>query len=215
MDLLDDLEKRVSQIISELTDIIQNLENDIVDSRKAIAFSQVKEIEASIKRMKKQNLPIPVELQELKIKLFSKQESHQKRITLYQRIQKGIGELQNRPKIGVPRSGQFNHSNGVVSLQRKPFNYKKPLGSKGYSNLEDYLIPVIKLMWNGLNHTEAFRKIAQRLDVRYTTVSAQCTKALNLTTDEFVHQVNSKEIVFLLKKKYSKQYNKIEAELLL
>ncbi len=68
-------------------------------------------------------------------------------------------------------------------------------------------------MWNGLGHNEAFREIAQKLDVRYNTVSSQCTRALGLTTDEFISQVNSKAIVDLLEKKYSDQYQKIKAEL--
>jgi hypothetical protein len=99
------------------------------------------------------------------------------------------------------------------SLHRKPSNYEKPLGSKGNSNLEDYLIPVIRLMWSGLDHKAAFRNIARKLDVRYNTVSSQCTRSLDLTTDEFVRQVNSKSIVNLLERKYPNQYRQIKDEL--
>lgn len=213
MDQLDDLEKRFEELIGELKDIIKRLESHIGDSKKAISFAQVKEIEASIARMKKHNLPVPVELNALKIKLFSEQELQQKQIALYKKVQQVIGELQERPKIRVPRKTRTEHSNGGHSRQRKPYNYQKPLGSKGYNNLENYLIPVIKLMWNGLNHREAFRKIANKLDVRYNTVSAQCTRALNLSTDEFISQVNSSEIISHLKKKYPDQYDKIKFEL--
>ena len=99
------------------------------------------------------------------------------------------------------------------SSYRKPANYEKPLGSKGNSNLEDYLIPVIKLMWNGHNHREAFRQIAKKLDVRYNTVSSQCTRALGLTTDEFINLVKSKTIVDLIEKKYPDQYHIIKTQL--
>ena len=54
---------------------------------------------------------------------------------------------------------------------------------------------VIKLIWDGRGYKEAFREIARKLDVRYNTVSSQCTRALELTTDEFIRQVNSKAIV--------------------
>jgi len=69
------------------------------------------------------------------------------------------------------------------------------------------------LMWSGWGHKEAFREIAQKLDVRYNTVSAQCTRTLGLTTDEFISQVNSKVIVHLLERKYPDQCQKIKAEL--
>lgn len=210
---LADLEVRVKQLISELSDIIQSLQSDIGDSKKAISFGQVKEIESSIARMKKQDLPIPAELNELKLKLFSENERHYGRIALYQKIQESLSGLLNRATPRMPRRIQIGSSNVISSTHRKPSNYEKPLGSKGYSNLEDYLIPVIKLMWDGLDHKEAFRKIAQKLDVRYNTVSSQCTRALDLTTDEFDSQVRSKRVVALLERKYPDKYHFIKTQL--
>jgi len=213
MDQLDDLEKHVNELVAKLSEIIQRLQKDIADAKKAVSFDQVKAIENSIDRMKRQGVPVPSELSALKIKLFSEHELHQGRITLYQKIQERIGGLlqretplgQRRKRIVNPRTGGMSHC--------KPSNYEKPLGSKGYSNLEDYLIPVICLMWKGLDHKAAFRKIAQKLGVRYNTVSSQCTRALDLTTDEFIRQVNSKSIVDLLERKYPDQYRRIKAEL--
>ncbi len=191
MDQLDDLEKHVNELVSELSEIIQRLQKDIDDAKKAVSFDQVKEIESSINRMKRQGIPIPPELKALKIKLFSEHEAHQRRIALHNKIQERIGGLlqrethrgQRQTRTVKPKPGGLSH--------RKPSNYEKPLGSKGYSNLEDYLIPVIRLMWSGLDHKAAFRSIAQELDVRYNTVSSQCTRALDLTTDEFIQQVKS------------------------
>jgi hypothetical protein len=189
------------------------LQRDIGDAKKAISFGQVKEIENSIARMKRQGLPVPTELRELKIRLFSEHVRHKECIALYQNIQKSISGLLNQAKPRMPKRTIVGPSNAVRSTRRKTFNYEKPLGSKGYSNLEDYLIPVIKLMWNGLDHKEAFRKIADKLDVRYNTVSSQCTRALALTTDEFIRQVNSKGIVELLERKYPDKYHEIKTQL--
>lgn len=113
----------------------------------------------------------------------------------------------------TPKVRPISEPNVGCSSHRRPYHYEKSLGSKGNDNLEDYLIPVIKLMWNGSNHNQAFREISMKLDVRYNTVSAQCTRSLGLTTNEFVNQVNSKLIVSLLERKYPDQYQKIKEEL--
>ena len=113
----------------------------------------------------------------------------------------------------MPKRTRVGHPNTVRSPHRKPSNYRKPLGSKGYSNLEDYLIPVIKLMLDGHSHKDAFRQIAKKLDVRYNTVSSQCTRSLDLTTDEFIRQVNSKSIVDLLERKYPDKYQLVKTQL--
>ena len=83
MDHLNDLKTRVERVISELSDITQLLKIDMADSKKAISLAQVKEIEASIARMKRQGLPVPPELNELKLRLFSEHGRHQERIALY------------------------------------------------------------------------------------------------------------------------------------
>ena len=213
MDHLDDIETRVERLISELSDIIQLLERDIGDSKKAVPFAQVKEIETSIARRKRQGLPVPAELNELKIKLFSEHGRHQERIALYLKLQDNISELLNRATPRMPKRTRVVDANAVRSTRRKPSSYERPLGRKGYGNPADYLIPVIKLMWSGLNHKEAFRKIAQKLDVLDSTVRAQCIRALDLTTDEFISQVNSKAIVDLLERKYPAKYQLIKTQL--
>lgn len=206
MDQLDDLEKHVNELVSELSEIIHRLQKGIADAKKAVSFDQVKAIENSIARMKRQGIPVPSELNALKINLLSKYELQQKRIALHQKIQERIGGLLQRGKsIFIPKTGGKPRS--------KPPNYERPLGSKGNSNLEDYLIPVIRLMWSGLDHKAAFRSIAQKLDVRYNTVSSQCTRVLDLTTDEFIQQVKSKSIVDLLERKYPDQHQRIKDEL--
>lgn len=208
----DDLEVRVEQIISEMSAIIRCLRDGIGDSKRAVSFGQVKEIDGSIERLKRQSLPIPAELKELKLKLFSEHEHRQKCVALYQKLQQSIGELMEPSASLIPkkRGGKLKDK---TAPYRKPYNYEKPLGIKGYSSLEDYLIPIVKLMWSGMTHRKAFRKIAQNLDVRYNTVSAQCTRALDLTTEDFINQVNSKTIISVLEKKYPHRHQQIKAEL--
>jgi hypothetical protein len=213
MDSLYDLNKRIERVISELKDITQLLERDIADSRKVVSFGKVKEIEASMARLERQGLPVPTELKELKINLFSRHEHNQERIALYQKLQQGISGFLKQETARVLKRTRISEPDTGRSPYRRPSNYEKPLGSKGYSNLEDYLIPVIRLMWNGRNHNQAFLEIAKKLDVRYNTVSSQCTRSLGLTTDEFISQVNSKAIVDLLERKYPDQYQEIKAEL--
>jgi len=207
MDNLDDLKLRIERVISEIKDIKQVFETDFADPRNNVSFSHVKEIESSIERLKKQGLPVPEELKQLKLKLFATYENYKEVVSLCDKFLDSIHSL-TLPKTPVrkPKTGK--------TPIRKPLNPIKPLGSKGYSNLEDYLIPVIQLMWQGYDHQEAFHQIAERLDVRYNTVNAQCTKALGLNTGEFISKVNSKTIVDLIKSKYPAQYQIIKAQLI-
>lgn len=212
-DNTDELETRIKQLTSELRDINLALKTEIAKQGESVPFEQVKEIEGAITRLNRQGLPVPAELKELKLKLILEHDRHQERIALYKELQKSISESLDQETHHNIKQTTGGHSKANRTSQRKLLNNERPLGSKGYSNLGDYLIPVIKLMWKGLDHAAAFSKIAQVLDVRYNTVSSQCTRALDLTTDEFVRQVNSKAIVSSLKKKYPDQHHKIKEEL--
>jgi hypothetical protein len=213
MHSLDDLKTRIGQVISELEEITKLLEADISDPQKAVQFGQVKEIEIFIARLQRQGLPVPTELKELKIKLFSTYENQKELTALQQKLQQSLQRFIQTEPPQMSKRTPLPKANAGKSSHRKPYNYQRPLGSKGFDNLHDYLIPVIKLIWNGRSHTEAFRLIAQKLDVRYNTVSAQCTRALDLPTDEFIRQVESKAIVALLERKFPDQYQKIKVEL--
>ena len=108
------------------SEIIQRLQSDIADVTKAVSFDQVKEIENSIARMKKQGIPVPSELKALKIKLFSEHELHQGRIALHNKIQERIGGLlQREAPLGQRRTRIVNPKTGGMS-HRKPSNYVKP-----------------------------------------------------------------------------------------
>lgn len=203
---LDDLKSRIEQIISEAKGIMSLLEK--ADPQKSLRAA--KEIEATIERMKRQGLPVPEELKKLKLQLTMGHQENEEMSKLYVTF---LNALRNLISYDTPSTDKNRRRRRVDSSKRKPAEYEKPLGTKGYSNLEDYLIPVIKLMWKGQDHKEAFRQIAKRLDVRYNTVSAQCTRTLGLTTDEFVAKVQSRTILDLIESKYSNQYQIIGSEL--
>jgi hypothetical protein len=213
MDNLDDLMFRIDKVVSEVKDIIKIFEIEITDPHKAISFAQVKEIETTIERLKRQNLPIPNELNKLKLSLFSNFENHKEMISLCNKFQENIHSILSSEILRATDKTQIREPKIGKSSHRKPYNYIKPLGSKGNTNLEDYLIPVIKLMRKGQTHTEAFNQIAKDLDVRYSTVSAQCTRALKLTTVEFLDQVKSNKIVHLLETKYQEYKYLIDSQL--
>mgnify|MGYP006304064665 CR=1 FL=1 len=111
MGQLDDLETYVKELISELSDILGSLQKDITDAQKAVSFDQVKEIENAIARMQKQGLPVPSELNALKIKLLSEHDLHQARIALHRKIQERIGELLKRETLPKPKNTRSLHTN--------------------------------------------------------------------------------------------------------
>ena len=133
-----------------------------------------------------------------------------------------LDELENRP---VDKKLIFNSArNKVMHLLRREAGplppeppgsgeKKKKGGRKGYDHLQDYLIPVIRLMRNGTSHTEAFRLVAQKLNVNSTTVASQCTRALRLSTQEFKEHVESGRIVQIIKNQYPDKRELIEREL--
>jgi hypothetical protein len=102
-------------------------------------------------------------------------------------------------------------------VSRRRSGATRALGSKGYENLEDYLIPVIKLMQEGSGHRDAFRKVKEKLDVRYNTVSSQCTRGIGLRgpnkTDQFLSLVESGKIIRFLKDRFPDRAELIEREL--
>jgi len=210
---MENLKSRIERVISECKDIMKKYESEFADSNKTVSFNQVKVIENAIERLKRQNLPVLEDLNKLKISLLSKHENYKEMMAMYNKFQESLSNI--AASAINQKHPSFQNKETVIrrSIYRKPANYEKPLGSKGNTNLEDYLIPVIKLMWSGHSHAEAFKQIARKLGVEYSTVSAQCTRALDLTTDEFIRQVNSKTILSLIKKKYPDQHQKINVEL--
>ena len=92
-------------------------------------------------------------------------------------------------------------------------NEQRDLGRKGYEQIDHYIIPVIRLIKSGREHTEVFHEIAKKLDVTYQTVSAQCTRQLKLTTNKFLEYVENGQILNLLEIKYPNKKGILRKEL--
>ena len=208
---LDDLEKRVDSLINEFEEITNILDEEL-DSLGDISFQEVKEIENTIMRLQRQGLRVTDELKELKLNLVTKRDRFKKILSLKQSLMKQIRN-KNQNETPKPSPNVIRVPGGSRNIHRKDPEYERPLGSRGYTILEDYLIPVIKLMNQGYDHKEAFQKVSKVLDVRYNTVRSQCTRGLGLTTDEFVSKVKNGKIVRHLENKFPDKHKLIDREL--
>lgn len=103
---------------------------------------------------------------------------------------------------------------GREGASQRPANIKpRQLGRKGFEQVEHYIIPVIRLLKNGMEHTEVFHEIANKLDVTYQTVSAQCTRQLKLTTVQFLEYVENGRILNILETRYPEKRGILRKEL--
>jgi len=201
----ENLKERIDHVLDECHEIIKVFDAGLSDFSK-ISFRQVKEIDEAILRLKKQGFHVPDELKQVKIKLLSDFEKKKELSSLLEYFAVAIQKLLSQNIIKSQGRSQIRSGRDRAKKDRKPSNYERPLGSKGNTNLEDYLIPVINLMNKGYTYREAFHSVKDKLDVRYNTVSAQCTRVLGLRTEEFVSQVESGKIVALLQKKFPDKY---------
>jgi len=109
-----------------------------------------------------------------------------------------------QPKQGFP----------IEPPEPKPPSGGRLLGRKGHEQFMDYLFPVIRLIRSGVKHTDAFHKIAKKLDVTYQTANAQCTVRLgNISTEKFVELIRTNRIKSFLKDKFPEKASLIEKEL--
>ncbi len=162
MGQVNELHDRVEKIIADLEKVVQELEISKNESKQSVQFEQLKAVEDTINRLKKQGIVVPEELLELKLKLTYSYEIYNESVFLLDKLKKRMCEL-------------------LAVLTKETTG---DLGPKGNKNLDDYLLPVIKLMWSGWSHTKAFHQVANDLDVTYNTVSSQCTRTIGLTTNE-------------------------------
>jgi hypothetical protein len=116
----------------------------------------------------------------------------------------------------LKKQNLFYHSEPnpiLVSSEPNPLGPRRPLGRKGYEQLNDYLIPVIRLIKTNMKHTDAFKQIAEKLGVLYGTVSAECTRSLNISIEQFVELINSNRIKSFLKERFPDKADFIEREI--
>jgi hypothetical protein len=212
MDNNDDLHGRIDRVLSECNEILRTADEQLKNCT-ASSFKQAKEIDDTVMRLKRKGLPVPSALTELKLKLVTNSEEHERLLSLIEDFGEKIVNLLSHPVLNSRRVSDEKDRRQRTRRASSP-NYERPLGVKGNNNVEDYLIPVIKLMNEGHDYTAAFHKVANMLDVRYNTVSSQCTRALSLTTEEFVSKVKTGRIIDLLKSKYPDHVAQIKRELL-
>jgi hypothetical protein len=116
-------------------------------------------------------------------------------------------------RLSVEQVEAFNRISSDTKVTPPKEEGGRELGSKSNENLKDYLIPVLQLIYKGYDYKEAFHIVKDHLNVRYNTVSAQCTRSLGLTTDEFVLMAKNKSVIQLLKDKFPDRIDVIETEL--
>jgi len=124
-----------------------------------------------------------------------------------------IQDLKKKHFVYFPQPKQATTRTGTGLQPSGTTNTKRRLGPKGYQLLPDYAIPVIRLIKNGISHTDAFKQQAKELNVTPPTVSSQCTRSLNISTKEFVGLVESNRIKSFLKERFPDKASLIEQEL--
>lgn len=205
-----ELRERAEKLISECHNLIDIFEAELKEMAQ-VSFDKVKEIEQVENRLFKKGI-MDDDLKRLKLKSVKDLE---RKKSVQELANNFTSKLEQIFKDGTKTVLGRSEGNRRIIIRRRedPVNYERPLGSKGNTNLEDYLIPVIKLMRKGCSHEEAFHKVKDALDVRYTTVHSQCTRGLGISLDSFLSLVESGEITTLLQQKYSDKYHLIKSEL--
>jgi hypothetical protein len=133
---------------------------------------------------------------------------------LKQEKEQKIQDLKKQHFVYFSQSKETTPTTGT-GLQPSGTKPKGRLGRKGHQQFRDYLIPVIKHMKSSrVDHVTAFKQRVKELgDVKYPTVSAECTTRLGISTYKFSELVESNEIKSFLKKKYPDKASLIEQEL--
>ena len=120
--------------------------------------------------------------------------------------------LTGAESAGVQREKRTVGRRGGLRVSRERIG-RRDLGRKGYTQIQDYVVPVIRMMRQGLSHTEAVRRQADVLDIAYQTVQNQCTRVLGINTQEFAARVSDGTIVRLLTKRYPHESEVITKEI--
>lgn len=110
-------------------------------------------------------------------------------------------------KISTPTSHK------IVEQVEEVRMIERRKGRGDLNGLTDYVIPAVKMIRSGTKHSQVFLELAKKLNVAPQTVSAQCTRSLHISTDEFVQLINSEKISDFLKNKFPYRKEVIEQEL--
>ena len=129
-------------------------------------------------------------------------------------IERLIDFYESHHKNSQKSNSELHETTQVTRPDTTPLsvNTKRPLGRKDGEKFRDYVIPVIKLMKSDMSHTDAFCRIAEKLDVRKNTVSSECTRGLGINTEKFIKLVKSNKIKLFIKDKFPEKALLIEQE---
>lgn len=186
---IEDREKEISSIEKE----IQSLESSYQE--------KIASLDDQIKSLEEQDKSLRLQIEQKRTDLSDLER---------ERVEK-TEELKKRNLVHLPETRP-----DILSVPSKPnsLGHKRPLGRKGHEQLTDYLIPVIQLIKRGMKHTDAFKQIAEKCDVTYQVVSAECTVRLgHIATEKFVELIKSNRIKSFLKERFSDKADLIEREL--
>ena len=130
----------------------------------------------------------------------------------------GLGDniFQIEPLITFSSQSQISSTltaNETLPLISNEQTVGKKRGRGNRDGLNDYIIPAVKLIKNGMPHTKVFRQIADNLGVEYATVSAQCTTVLDINTDKFLELIKLGQLADFLKTKFSHRHDTINREM--
>lgn len=128
-------------------------------------------------------------------------------------LEQGDSIYQIEPLINLKTKISTLISNIVVNQIPDAKATEKRKGRGNLDGLVDYVIPAIKMIRNGTRHSDVFHQLAEKLNVRYQTVNAQCTIALNINTEQFIEMVNTGQISEFLKNKFPYRQDVIQREL--
>jgi len=143
---IEEREREISIIKKE----IQSLESSYQD--------KIARIDNEVKSLEEQNKSIQLQINQNKNDLSDLEREKGEKIK----------ELKKQNLFHLSESNLYTMT---VSSEPNPLGSKRPLGRKGYEQLTDYLIPAIHLIKKGMKHTDAFKQIAEKLDVYCTRLS--------------------------------------------
>jgi len=124
-----------------------------------------------------------------------------------------------KPGTVIKKLLDFYEKHNIAKAQNKTHiaaaQPKKQYRRK-YKRLTDYMLPAIKLIMNDENndHIQAFKSISQQLNVEYPTVSSQCTRSYHISTEQFLREIKSGEIINRLCDVHPQKAEFIKQELL-
>lgn len=148
----DKLRERVERVISECNDILKALEVQLAKYSPS-SFRQAKEIDDTVVRLKRQGLPVPPELTEIRLKLVADSEEYEDLSSLLDYFRGKIADLLANPLFSNRRGSQKRTKKEIT--QGMSNNCETPhIDFQGF----EVTLPPAFIKWGGLSVNHASRK---------------------------------------------------------